>query len=709
MGTPTRRRRAVATLVAALLCALGAVQPASAAIPLWPWEVVSQGSGDAPPALGYSTSGRISADGRRVAFESDDDGLHEAHDDRSIRDVYLKDMDTGELQLVSRIGLAGPGGDDTSHVGGMSADARLIGFGSHAKNLHPLDTDPWYDSFVKDMVTGEIRLLSPTVAEGRTDKFGGASPAQLSADGRYAVFGAIDFGGGPSGIYRRDLETDELELVSQPTGSEWSRAEVAGAAAVSDDGRYVAFSTSQSLAPEDSDEAPDVYLRDAEADTTVLVSGAHGGYSERPTISADGGRVAYVGQPDGRVSHALVWDRATGETEVADRVLLTDVAGNGHAEWARISPDGKRVVFMSFATNLGLDLDDYSDVFVRDLETGLTQNLSYLLPGPGRWHSGSGDITPDNEWVVFGSGDDYLSLDASDEASSNVYRRRLIQFPPLCLPGVQAVPRDSTASLALSCVDLERDDIEYEILEGPQHGTLGPVDQDRGTVDYTPEPGYTGPDSVSFRASDASGPGTPAVVQLVVHPPVPVEAPGGPPAELPGDPPPVVSEDPPPGGDTAAPGAGAPQGEQPQQQPRAPQPRCSISLIGTAESELLRGGDAGDLLRGGAGDDRLRSEGGDDCLEGGPGADSIMGGVGDDSLFGGAGSDSLIGGTGDDRLDGGAGRDVYSAGSGADRISAVDGKTERIDCGSGRDRATVDRGDRVRGCEVVRRRAPSRR
>jgi Tol biopolymer transport system component len=704
MGTPTPRRHAAAVVAAALVCALGWAAPASAQAPLWPWELVSRGGPGSDPQTGYSPLGRLSADGRHVAFESTGTELHPAHDSRSIYDVYLKDMDTGDLRLVSRAGLAGPGGDDVSHLGGISADARYAGFGSFAKNLHAEDPDRWYDSFVKDMRTGAIRLVSPSPAEGRGDGYGGTSPAVVSADGRYATFHVIDFADGPRGVYRRDLVTGELELVSQPTGTSWKRSGHAGSPVISDDGRYVTFPTTEALVPEDRDtEGIDVYQRDLEQDVTTLVSTPDlVGHAQSPTSSADGGRVAYVRQPTGGTTHAYVWDRSTGETQVGDRVLLTDVLGGDHVDWARISPDGSRLVYMSFATNLGLDLDEYSDVFVRNLETGLTENVSFLLPGPGRWHSGNGDISPDNEFVVFGSGDQYLSLENSDSAGADVYRRRLLQFPPLCVPTARTVERDTSASVALPCRDLEGDDMELEIVRQPEHGTLGPVNSERGTVEHTPAPGYTGADSFEFRAADSGGSGNTAIAALVVHPPV--VAGGGPP---PSAVPPPTSADAPP---FAVPDLGAPPPRPAAHGPAQPPgitpaaAPCAIPLTGTSSADLLVGGAAGELLRGSAGNDRLRAAGGDDCLEGGAGRDAMAGGAGDDSLRGGAGGDSLAGDGGDDALEGGPGRDVHRGGAGADRIQAADGVRERVDCGRGRDRATVDRFDVVSGCERVKRR-----
>jgi Ca2+-binding RTX toxin-like protein len=85
--------------------------------------------------------------------------------------------------------------------------------------------------------------------------------------------------------------------------------------------------------------------------------------------------------------------------------------------------------------------------------------------------------------------------------------------------------------------------------------------------------------------------------------------------------------------------------------------------------------------------------------------DRLYGLAGDDTLSGLAGKDLLEGGPGDDTLAGGPGRDTLRGGTGNDTITAADRVAETVDCGPGRkDRATVDRVDRVKGCERVARR-----
>jgi CSLREA domain-containing protein len=104
---------------------------------------------------------------------------------------------------------------------------------------------------------------------------------------------------------------------------------------------------------------------------------------------------------------------------------------------------------------------------------------------------------------------------------------------------------------------------------------------------------------------------------------------------------------------------------------------CALRKTGTRRSDVLTGTNRPDYLRGLGGNDHLNGRGGDDCLDGG------------------AGNDVLTGGPGKDRLLGGGGNDV---------VNARDHQKDSVDCGRGRDRAIVDRIDRVRRCERVKRR-----
>jgi hypothetical protein len=91
-----------------------------------------------------------------------------------------------------------------------------------------------------------------------------------------------------------------------------------------------------------------------------------------------------------------------------------------------------------------------------------------------------------------------------------------------------------------------------------------------------------------------------------------------------------------------------------------------------------------------------------DYLPGGGGSDVIEGRGGNDTILGGAGNDKLYGGAGNDVIDGGSGSDHIYGGPGSDTIRATDGMKDWVDCGTGRDRAYVDRVDVVnKDCESV--------
>jgi Ca2+-binding RTX toxin-like protein len=121
---------------------------------------------------------------------------------------------------------------------------------------------------------------------------------------------------------------------------------------------------------------------------------------------------------------------------------------------------------------------------------------------------------------------------------------------------------------------------------------------------------------------------------------------------------------------------------------------CATQRLGTSRGETLDGTSAADLIFGLAGNDLIRGLGDDDCLVGGAGRDRLLGGVGFDRLTGGRGGDTLVGGAGVNRYDAGAGNDV---------VNARNGRAELVSCGSGRDRARIDRRDKVRNCERVKR------
>ncbi|MEA2185804.1 MAG: hypothetical protein QOK16_815 [Solirubrobacteraceae bacterium] len=127
-------------------------------------------------------------------------------------------------------------------------------------------------------------------------------------------------------------------------------------------------------------------------------------------------------------------------------------------------------------------------------------------------------------------------------------------------------------------------------------------------------------------------------------------------------------------------------------------------------NDTVRGGAGNDKVRGGDGNDRLFGDRGDDLLRGDGGNDDLRGGSGKDRTGGGNGRDRVDGGAGNDLLDeqklGGKGSDRLAGGAGADRVRSADRSRDSVDCGPGRDSARIDRIDRQKRCESIRRLKP---
>lgn len=132
-------------------------------------------------------------------------------------------------------------------------------------------------------------------------------------------------------------------------------------------------------------------------------------------------------------------------------------------------------------------------------------------------------------------------------------------------------------------------------------------------------------------------------------------------------------------------------------------PGTTAYTVGTPGDDVLVGTASRDVLSGRGGDDCLFGRSNNDRLSGGTGDDLLDGSSGDDRMDGNAGDDKFRGWNGNDDITPGAGQDKVNGQGGDDTIFARDGEKDTIDCGAGRDIATVDRLDVVKNCEYVKR------
>lgn len=220
---------------------------------------------------GDSSEASISADGTRVAFTSSSTNLDPA-DTESDADVYVKDLVSGDIVLASTPGVGDKGdGADTSPS--LSADGGSVAFSSFSTNLDAADSDLAEDVYVKDLDTGNL-VLASTSDDGTKGDAGSGAPS-LSGDGSKVAFQSVASNLDPehtaagSDVYVKDLTTMDVALVSSPESSRPS---------VSATGVFVAFeSNSTVLDAEDTDTVVDIYLRELgaapiEADLAVTVT-----------------------------------------------------------------------------------------------------------------------------------------------------------------------------------------------------------------------------------------------------------------------------------------------------------------------------------------------------------------------------------------------------------------------------------------------------
>lgn len=221
-------------------------------------------------ADGYSW-GAISADGRCVVLTSFATNLVPA-DSNGAGDVFLKDLVTGAVTLVS-VDSNGLQGDGLSQSGRLSADGRIVVFNSYASNLVPGDTNGSGDGFIRDLAAGTTTRV--TVGTGGVQMNQGGSVDGMSADGRWFVVSTASDNliatdtNQVFDVYVRDALLDATELAScSRTGeigndnpSLHSRGTLD--ASMSADGRFVTMiSWATNLVSNDTNDSADAFLRD---------------------------------------------------------------------------------------------------------------------------------------------------------------------------------------------------------------------------------------------------------------------------------------------------------------------------------------------------------------------------------------------------------------------------------------------------------------
>ena len=178
----TRRSRAwIAAAVVTIASVVGPSAASASVEPPAPAAWISRAY-DGSPGDNISQSASISADGRWAVFASLATNLVEGDDANRVLDVFLRDMSTGTVTLLSRSPTGQPAGGEVPEI---SADGRFVAFCSPAA-LVELDTNGDFDVYLYRVKSGRLEIVSKAW-DGSPSEGGSCTPS-ISADGRFVAF-----------------------------------------------------------------------------------------------------------------------------------------------------------------------------------------------------------------------------------------------------------------------------------------------------------------------------------------------------------------------------------------------------------------------------------------------------------------------------------------------------------------------------------------
>jgi hypothetical protein len=418
----------------------------------------------ATSGIGDPTTPIVSGDGKFVVFSSRATNLISSDgngaEDTFINDVQtgttsIVSFRNTDPALASVTG----NGDSNTSVGAVSEDGRYVIFVSKAPELVANDNNAVQDVFIRDVQTGTVTLVS---GSGTGTGNGISGNPVISRDGRYVVFTSVASNlvvgdaNARQDVFLWDRLDGSTRLVSGVNGGSDDVA-----ASISRDGRYVVFISSVSnLVANDTNNQADVFLWDRQDGSIRLISGVNAdtssnGSSDRATISSDGRYVAFTSNasnlPDNAAGrkNVFVWDRQDSSIKLLNRTGAT--IGDGTSEAPVISGNGRFVAFVSTSSNLGggTDSNNAQDVFVYDLQLGTTTPIS--LSTSGVYSTGASGmsgakseapvISNDGRFVAFTSTfSDLVPNDAND--ARDVFVRDLVSNRTILISS----NKDGTAS-----------------------------------------------------------------------------------------------------------------------------------------------------------------------------------------------------------------------------------------------------------------------
>ncbi len=324
---------------------------------------------------GESSAPAISADGRYIAFHSyatnlvkqDVNNFCQNYDgSTNCPDIFIHDLQSGKTRLVS-IASDGTQTDGTSGNPAISGNGRYIAFTSKADNLVPNDTNEVSDVFVHDMTTGQTTRVSVASDGTQANDKSESSRFAISADGRFVIFQSA-----ATNLIANDTNDKTDLFVHDMTTGQTSRVapDTYGAqATISGNGNFVVFkSSAQALAPDDTNNAPDLFVRNLTDGTTIRITNVPEGTpnavgASETAISSGGRYIVFLYFPDNPPTGDPETDIFLYDARSRETTRIFAAFGNSAGDCA-ISGNGR---YTTFQTDLGLasrDRNYYSDIYL---------------------------------------------------------------------------------------------------------------------------------------------------------------------------------------------------------------------------------------------------------------------------------------------------------------------------------------------------------
>lgn len=432
-------------------------------------EVVSVAEPVLVPSGGNGNSGgpQLSAGGDLLLFLSQASNLttnDAAHSPTgAFTDLYVKNLRSGQLTLVSATPDGRSGGNDASGPGLISDDGRYVIFQSDASNLVSNDLNGLSDIFVRNLTNERTTLVSVDEA-GQQSAAGSSRLLTATPDGRSIVFESTASNlvsaalSGPYNYFVRDTVTGVTRPIPVPFES--ADIERAAEAAITPDGRFVAVTALRKLVLTDATNfTQELYLADMVSNQVVWVSSNAPAFTGRPTtnellqtfllgpqsyapaLSADGRFVAFKTVVSSN-SFLFRYDAQTAQLLVVTSNLVDRLGGDlDNSLDLAMTGDGRFILYDTLTAD-----GTQAQIYLWDADAGTTTLVTAAADGaaPAAGISDNARMTPDARYVVFSS--DATNLVSGGSATLDQPFPRRVYWRDLTTRRTQLISFDSTAA-----------------------------------------------------------------------------------------------------------------------------------------------------------------------------------------------------------------------------------------------------------------------